>query len=591
LNVYRRGTTTPPTIYTDVETGTSTHVLQSADRRDANGNLDRLGRGRVATTLAVSIGGVLVNTTPWEAVSSSRMRIVPTATGVAATDTANVNAVIAAASAGDEVWFQDGTYVLDGVTVNKKLSLRMYGAAVQTPASNNNTTLTFSGNDIRVYGFEMDGNRTNQSGRTHADVLVTGSNVHFLGKTYLHHNYSTGFYVFDADEVQVDAFKSDNSRSTPFYAETSTANRSGLRANVVIDRTSEAAGSIIGYGVQVHRNTGSYTGIEIRGRVVLPSSPTSTCLDVEVWGGCADVTIDLQTQGGSMGASMDRVDRLQGQLDASGSLNIGLELVGITGVGSRHNFRAVIECATGAGVSISNTLPKDFVLDLNVVHTGTGSSVYRCIKAQNLDGYLIRGRLKMGSAGAYVAEFIKCTNGTTIFDIDGRSSGGTAATQDGLTFDQCSNVVDQSTIRHTTRNSIVLSGSSGSPVHDVALRGHYEDWGAASPAVGVYGSFVTNCTPRFTHDRSPVRSAAGSIGPGEEYIIGDTSGGTLAQTLPPASASRGVRLDVRRKGANTLTLNRAGTDTINGATSYALTADKQVVTLRPDDTTSDWGIV
>jgi hypothetical protein len=73
----------------------------------------------------------------------------------------------------------------------------------------------------------------------------------------------------------------------------------------------------------------------------------------------------------------------------------------------------------------------------------------------------------------------------------------------------------------------------------------------------------------------------------------DTSGGVGTCTLPAASASSGRLIVIKDKGnatANNIAINRAGSDTIQGATSTSITANYGAVRLRSDGV-SIWYLV
>lgn len=57
----------------------------------------------------------------------------------------------------------------------------------------------------------------------------------------------------------------------------------------------------------------------------------------------------------------------------------------------------------------------------------------------------------------------------------------------------------------------------------------------------------------------------------DDYIFADTTGGAFAVTLPLARNGRIITV-VRVAGANTLTVARTGTNTLNGATSLSVTS-------------------
>jgi len=76
---------------------------------------------------------------------------------------------------------------------------------------------------------------------------------------------------------------------------------------------------------------------------------------------------------------------------------------------------------------------------------------------------------------------------------------------------------------------------------------------------------------------------------GTLFVV-DTSGGNVVVTLPDivTDVAEGFRVGFMKSSSlNTLTINRSGTDTINGGTSYAMTADTEFATMVADDSTPD----
>ena len=92
---------------------------------------------------------------------------------------------------------------------------------------------------------------------------------------------------------------------------------------------------------------------------------------------------------------------------------------------------------------------------------------------------------------------------------------------------------------------------------------------------------------------SSITNTSGTVAPsilnddGTLFVI-DTSGGAGTVNLPAIGTSEGVRFAfVNDSGSNNVTINRNGSDTINGGTSLVLTADTQFVTLISDDASPD----
>jgi len=88
-------------------------------------------------------------------------------------------------------------------------------------------------------------------------------------------------------------------------------------------------------------------------------------------------------------------------------------------------------------------------------------------------------------------------------------------------------------------------------------------------------------------------NATGVISPnlstddGSLYVC-DTSGGAVTVTLPEIGTSEGVRYGFYNKsGSNAVTLNRSGTDTINGGTTLSLNIDTEFLIIIADDNSPD----
>ena len=76
-------------------------------------------------------------------------------------------------------------------------------------------------------------------------------------------------------------------------------------------------------------------------------------------------------------------------------------------------------------------------------------------------------------------------------------------------------------------------------------------------------------------------------------IVCDASGGAFAVTLPPADENPSRILVIKKKdsSANAVTVTRAGSDTIDGNTTFALTAQYKYVTLANDEEGDVWNII
>lgn len=76
-----------------------------------------------------------------------------------------------------------------------------------------------------------------------------------------------------------------------------------------------------------------------------------------------------------------------------------------------------------------------------------------------------------------------------------------------------------------------------------------------------------------------------SVATADDILLCNTSGGAITVTLPAAARGRRLTL-LRTTGANNVTVNPAGSDTINGAASATITAS--YTPLRLKATTGGW---
>jgi len=82
-------------------------------------------------------------------------------------------------------------------------------------------------------------------------------------------------------------------------------------------------------------------------------------------------------------------------------------------------------------------------------------------------------------------------------------------------------------------------------------------------------------------------SANTTLTEADDILYVDTSGGTVTVTLPLAASTPGKEFFIKKvAAANTLTVNPAGSDTIDGAASLSWTTDDASYTLYSVATTS-----
>jgi hypothetical protein len=100
-------------------------------------------------------------------------------------------------------------------------------------------------------------------------------------------------------------------------------------------------------------------------------------------------------------------------------------------------------------------------------------------------------------------------------------------------------------------------------------------WAAASGGGGV----------SWTYER---KSANFTAVAGYHYSI-DTTGGAVTVTLPASGTAAAAIRFKRRAGSNSVTINRVGTDTIDGGTSYTMSNQYQANEL-VDSGLGDWEV-
>lgn len=106
-----------------------------------------------------------------------------------------------------------------------------------------------------------------------------------------------------------------------------------------------------------------------------------------------------------------------------------------------------------------------------------------------------------------------------------------------------------------------------------------------SPAVGATGAAGPDLTP------TAVKTATYTCAAGE-LVLFDPSGGAFATTLPAASANSGKRIAFKNTTTSTtaMTVTRAGSDTIDGATTSAMTTSRGKLILISDGVAT-WHVI
>jgi hypothetical protein len=163
------------------------------------------------------------------------------------------------------------------------------------------------------------------------------------------------------------------------------------------------------------------------------------------------------------------------------------------------------------------------------------------------------------------------------FDVNGDPAVSTidlGAIESGA-MDASASAAEALTSEYATAADAVSTASNASAAAASALSA------ATAAAANLYSTIINK-----TDIDSPISPVLGNDG---ALFVCDTSGGNMAINMPSiAIVGEGFRVCVQKSsGTNTITLNRDGTDTINGSTNFVMYVDTEFVTLVADETTPD----
>jgi len=156
----------------------------------------------------------------------------------------------------------------------------------------------------------------------------------------------------------------------------------------------------------------------------------------------------------------------------------------------------------------------------------------------------------------------------------------------------------------TKTKECYFSGDSGATARNIAdiVAGDVLYWNGAIAGVELETSWevdffyvvasgtTTEALPTDTFVSTTPFSLVVSASVNHAYYYVDSTTGARVGTLPAiSSATRGKRFDIKLDaGANTLTINPTGADTIDGASSLVISTVKVSYTLRCPSTGTDW---
>ena len=95
-------------------------------------------------------------------------------------------------------------------------------------------------------------------------------------------------------------------------------------------------------------------------------------------------------------------------------------------------------------------------------------------------------------------------------------------------------------------------------------------------SAGISLERLADLVRRMQRTQGRLVSSATTLTAGDDLVLVDTTGGSVTVTLPSAEQHAGKRFDVKKMtAANTCTVQRSGSDTIDGGTSTAWTTQYQ----------------
>lgn len=481
------------------------------------------------------------------------------ATGNGSTDdtTAFTNAIASGAST---VFVPDGTYILNGITLNNadQTLWLSHGAVLKAKAAFNSTLVTISAARVHFIGEgRIEGNSANvtSSGGVSvnavADVRIDGITVNDT-KGY-------GIYGSDCDRLLVSNCTVTATTTSGIYVETLTTSK--VLADVEIrrcrvDRSTISAASIVEGGIKVHAT--ATTSSLLRTKVIdnsvkLPVSPTAgasiVCIEVFKQNDLS-VVVGNTTESGFTGLSFDTSTLAactgNAVYNASG---FGIELAGCTRstvTGNSVDGNSLTTDGIFANDNSGSGINDGCVISSNAVHGCSGKAIH-IFKANSCSLTGNVARLAVGGNSVIALE-----NSVDVAITGGEVDGVSAAGQ-GVTVNDSQSVTVTGVFFHdlttcavsifsdtaSTWDNILVADctvkSAGPVIATTLTLGAIGNNVAAMNCIGVVGSSTTNGNARrgscldwknqvwdFIGSGSPASSV--TAGPGSIYR--NQAGGT-----------------------------------------------------------------
>jgi len=163
-----------------------------------------------------------------------------------------------------------------------------------------------------------------------------------------------------------------------------------------------------------------------------------------------------------------------------------------------------------------------------------------------------------------------------------------------LAFDSSGNAAVSTMDLSTIENGATSAAASATAAATSETNAATSETNAATSATNAASSATAAATAAASNLYSSIQNKSAnftvtSTDDGALFVV-DTSAGNIVVTMPDivTDVAEGFRVGFMKSGAlNTITINRAGTDTINGGTSYVMNADTEVATMVADANTPD----
>lgn len=148
-------------------------------------------------------------------------------------------------------------------------------------------------------------------------------------------------------------------------------------------------------------------------------------------------------------------------------------------------------------------------------------------------------------------------------------------------FDSVRNIVEQVIVGTVPWIQVDKAGAN---ITDIPARNHNDltafDGGGSGERYHFTASQHNSLTILNTYTTNQVLSASNG------YVLCDATAGGLAMTLPAASSRKRLHIKKIDSSVNTVSVQRAGSDTIEGSTAFTLTNQYDSVTLYSDGSTT-----